>query len=36
MYVNGMGIRGISRVTDIAHTTLLNWIKQSGQRQPER
>ncbi|MDX2232203.1 MAG: IS1 family transposase, partial [Leptolyngbyaceae cyanobacterium bins.349] len=35
MYVNGMGIRGISRVTDIAHTTILNWIKQSGENLPD-
>ncbi len=35
MYVNGMGVRGISRVTDIAHTTILNWIEQSGERLPE-
>jgi hypothetical protein len=30
-----MGVRGISRVTDIAHTTILNWIEQSGERLPE-
>jgi IS1 family transposase len=35
MYVNGMGIRGISRVTGIAHTTILNWIKQRGSRLPD-
>ena len=35
MYVNGMGVRGISRVTDIGHTTILNWIEQSGERLPE-
>ena len=35
-YVNGMGVRGISRVTDIAHTTILNWIAQSGELLPER
>ena len=35
MYVNGMGIRGISRVTGIAHTTILNWIKQSGRHLPD-
>lgn len=34
-YVNGMGVRGISRVTDIGHTTILNWIEQSGERLPE-
>lgn len=35
MYVNGMGIRGISRVTDIAHTTILNWIRESGEMLPD-
>jgi hypothetical protein len=31
-----LGVRGISRVTDIAHTTILNWIEQSGKLLPER
>ena len=31
IYLNGMGIRGISRVTEINHTTILNWIKQAGE-----
>ena len=35
MYVNGMGVRGISRVTDIVHATILNWIEQSGAMLPE-
>lgn len=35
MYVNGMGIRGIARVTDIAHTTILGWIKQIGECLPD-
>ena len=26
-----MGIRGIARVTDIHHSTILNWIQQAGQ-----
>ncbi len=30
MYVNGMGIRGISRVTGIAHSSIINWIRQTG------
>jgi len=30
MYLNGMGVRGISRVTEISHVTILNWIEQSG------
>ncbi len=36
MYVNGMGVRGISRATDVAHTTILNWIEQVGENLPER
>lgn len=28
MYVNGMGLRAIARVTDIHHTTILHWVKQ--------
>jgi transposase-like protein len=35
MYVNGMGVRGISRVTGIAHTTFLNWIKQGASQLPD-
>lgn len=35
MYVHGMGVRGISRVTDSTHTTILNWIEQSGELLPE-
>ena len=31
MYLNGMGIRGISRVTKISHPTILNWIKEAGE-----
>ena len=28
MYVNGMGFRGIERVTGVDHTTVINWVKQ--------
>jgi insertion element IS1 protein InsB len=35
MYVNGMGVRGISRVTDISHVTILNWIEQAGENLPD-
>jgi transposase-like protein len=35
MYPNGMGIRGISRVTEISHVTILNWMKQSGAQVPD-
>lgn len=31
MSVNGMGFRGIERVTDIHHTTVINWVKQFGE-----
>ena len=31
MYLNGMGIKGISRVTKISHTTILNWIQEAGE-----
>ena len=34
MYLNGMGLRGIQRVTDIHHTTVLNWIKDAGIKLP--
>ena len=30
MYLNGMGLRGIERVTGVHHTTMINWIKQVG------
>jgi hypothetical protein len=32
MYVNGMGFRGIERVTGVHHTTVICWVKQVGQR----
>ncbi len=31
MYLNGMGIRGISRVMKISHVTILNWIQAAGE-----
>ncbi len=30
MYLNGMGLRGIERVTDIHHTTVMAWVKEAG------
>lgn len=30
MYLNGMGLRGIERVTDIHHTTVMHWIRAAG------
>ena len=35
MYLNGMGFRGIERVTDIHHTTVINWVKQAGKNLPD-
>lgn len=35
MYLNGMGFRGIERVTGIHHTTIMNWVAQSGEQLPE-
>lgn len=35
MYVNGMGLRGIERVTDIHHTTIINWIEEAGMELPD-
>jgi transposase-like protein len=31
MYLNGMGFRGIMRVTEIDHTTIINWVKEAGE-----
>lgn len=31
MYVNGMGLRGIERVTGVHHTTVIYWVKQVGE-----
>ena len=28
MYLNGMGLRGIERVTEIHHTTVMHWIRE--------
>ena len=35
IYINGMGIRRIARVTGITHPTIINWIKHSGERLPD-
>ena len=35
MYLNGMGFRGIERVTGIHHTTIMNWVSESGAELPE-
>ena len=35
MYLNGMGFRGIERVTGIHHTTVINWVKLVSEIIPE-
>ena len=35
MYVNGMGLRGIERVTGVAHSTVITWLKQVGEYLPD-
>lgn len=35
MYVNGMGFRGIERVTGVHHTTVITWVRQVGERLPD-
>ncbi len=35
MYLNGMGLRAIERVTEIHHTTLIHWIRQAGINLPD-
>jgi len=32
MYVNGIGFRAIERVMGVHHTTVINWVKQIGNR----
>lgn len=31
MYLNGMGFRAIARVTEIDHTTIINWVREQGE-----
>jgi transposase-like protein len=35
MYVNGMGLRAIGRVKRIHHSTIMNWIEQTGELLPD-
>ncbi len=35
MYLNGMGFRAIARVTEIDHTTIINWVKKEGKTLPD-
>lgn len=32
MYLNGMGFRAIARVTEIDHATVINWVKEKGEK----
>ena len=31
MFVNGMGFRGIEQVMGVHHTTVITWVKQTGE-----
>ncbi len=35
MYVNGMGFRGIEPVKGVHHTTLITWVKLTGELLPD-
>lgn len=35
MYVNGMGFRGIERVTGVSRITIMDWVKQVGKLPPD-
>lgn len=35
MYLNGMGLRGIERVTQIHHTTVMRWIQAAEHQLPD-
>ena len=35
MYLNGMGFRAIARVTEIDHSTIINWVRQEGEALPD-
>ena len=35
MYLNGMGLRGIERVTEIHHTTVMHWVTDAGLKLPD-
>jgi transposase-like protein len=35
MYVNGLGFRGIERVKNVHHPTIINWVKQRGNLLPD-
>jgi len=31
IYLNGMGFKAIARVTEIDHTTIINWVEEAGE-----
>jgi hypothetical protein len=35
MYLHGMGLRAIARVTEIDHTTIINWVREKGETLPD-
>ena len=35
MYLNGMGFRAFARVTEIDHTTIINWVEEAGESLPD-
>lgn len=35
MYLNGMGLRGIERVSEIHHTTIMHWVREAGLKLPD-
>lgn len=35
MYLNGMEFRAIARVTEIDHTTIMNWVEEAGKLLPD-
>jgi transposase-like protein len=35
MYLNGMGLRAIERVSEIHHTTIGHWVREAGLLLPD-
>ena len=35
MYLNGMGFRAIERVMGVQHTTVIDWVRQKGEKLPD-
>lgn len=35
LYVNGMGFRAIERIKGVHHTTVITWVKQTGELLPD-